>query len=244
VDERVAERIVQYAEPLTGKHVLEIGGGEGVLTEPLLRKAKDLTVIEVDPGLAAKLAQNHPGAEVAPGDALETDLPDFDICVSNLPYSISSPVTFRLLRHGFDRAVLMYQKEFADRLLAEPGTKQYGRLTAAVNLYADVEHLENVPRTAFDPRPRVDSAVVELRTREPNYRVDDEETFLQMLKAVFTQRRKKTRNALLNTTHMTGLDEERIKNLDAEALQRRPEDLTPEELAKLCSKLYGKLSEK
>jgi len=235
VDERVAERIVRYADVERDESVLEIGGGTGVLTEHLVGSTGDLTVVEVDPSLASELSERFPTANVVRGDALEVDLPDFDVCVSNLPYSISSEVTFRLLRQDFDRAVLMYQREFADRLTAEPGTKEYGRLTAAVNLYADVEQLESVPREAFQPRPRVDSTVVRLVRREPGYEVGDEEFLLDRLRAVFTQRRKKTKNALLNTLHMTGLDEETVRSLDSELLERRPDALAPGELAELAA---------
>ncbi|MBS1263998.1 MAG: putative ribosomal RNA small subunit methyltransferase A [Methanonatronarchaeales archaeon] len=237
IDERVADRIAGYAELSGDERVLEIGGGTGVLTGRLVDRCAELTVVEVDGSLASGLEKRYPSAKVVHGDALDVEYPDFDVCVSNLPYSVSSGVTFRLLEHDFDRAVLMYQREFAERLLAEPGTKEYGRLTVAVNLYSSVEHLEDVPRAAFRPRPRVDSSVVLLRRRAPPYEVRDEELLLNLLRAVFTQRRKKTRNGLLNTLHMTGLDEERVNSLDADTLERRPEDLSPAEFAGLSNQL-------
>lgn len=237
VDSRVADRILDYAAITEDEAVLEIGGGEGILTERILARTRDLTVIELDRELAQHLQETFPDATLIQGDALDVDLPNFDVCVSNLPYSISSEITFRLLRHDFDRAILMYQKEFADRMVAEPGTSEYGRLTVAVHLYADVEMLETVPRTAFDPRPRVDSAVVRLTRRRPEYDVPDEEFFLNILRGVFTQRRKTLRNALRNTLHITGLDEQQVNRLETDMLHRRPGDLSPAEYADLCTEL-------
>lgn len=236
IDDRVADRIIDYAEVSRDEAVLEIGGGTGVLTERLLARTDDLTVVELDRDLAKKLRREHPGADVIQGDVLETELPDFDLCVSNLPYSISSEVTFELLRHDFDRAVLMYQREFADRLAAEPGTPEYGRLTVTVHLQADVETLEHVPRTAFDPRPRVDSTIVKLVPRTPDYDVDPD-LFRDVVRAAFTQRRKTLKNALLNTRHISGLTEEQVRSLDPDLLRRRPGTLAPEEYAEICNTL-------
>lgn len=237
VDERVADRIVEYAELKGDERVLEIGPGRGVLTGRLAGMSGGLHAVELDEDLASELEERFPSVKVVRGNALQVDLPEFDVCVSNLPYSVSSEVTFRLLERGFDRAILMYQREFADRLLAEAGSGDYGRLTVAVDLKCSVSRLEDVPRTAFQPRPRVNSTVVRLEPRESPYTVSDEGSFLDIVRAVFTQRRKKTRNALLNTRHMTGLDEGDIRSLDTELLERRPGNLEPRELAKLADLL-------
>ena len=104
--------------------------------------------------------------ELIYGDALEIELPNFDVVVSNLPYSISTPITFRLLEKDFDRGILTYQLEFARRLVARVGTKDYGRLSVAIQHYCDVRLIRKIPRGAFYPRPSVDSGVVELKRKQ------------------------------------------------------------------------------
>ena len=127
--------------------------------------AGEILAVEKDPRLVACLTDNlHAwGVEnvtVVQGDALKVRLPEPDLVVSNLPYKISSPVTFRLLELGFRKAVCLYQKEFALRMTAPPGTKDYGRLSIRLFYHADCEIAETVPATAFFPRPRVESSMV------------------------------------------------------------------------------------
>ncbi|MFC7165659.1 16S ribosomal RNA methyltransferase A [Halospeciosus flavus] len=242
VDDRVLDRIPTYADEFDTTHVLEIGGGTGALTDRLLDVAEKVTVIERDPNLAEFVREEFAEVveagrlDVIQGDALEVDLPDYTVCISNLPYSASSDLTFRLLPEG-KPAVLMYQLEFAERMAAEPGTSEYGRLTVATQHYADVELVEEVPREAFDPQPRVESAIVRLTPRAPEYEVDDEDFFLRFVKALFTQRRKNVRNAIRNTAHISGLDapEAIVDALDEETLRKRPGDLRPSTFAELAN---------
>jgi 16S rRNA (adenine1518-N6/adenine1519-N6)-dimethyltransferase len=200
-----------------------------------------VTAIERDPALAAFLREEFADAvaagrlSVVEGDALAVDLPAFTACVSNLPYGVSSGLTFRLLPLGRP-LVCTYQAEFAERMVAEPGTAAYGRLSVSVRHYAEVEIVERVPRTAFDPQPRVESAVVRATPREPEYAVGDEELFLVFVKALFTQRRKTVRNGIRNTAHVAGLDDPDavVTAADEALLSRRPDDLTPAEFAALA----------
>ena len=143
--------------------MLEIGPGTGNLTEALAARAGRVYAVEVDPDLAAQLAGRFSNVQVINADALTVELPDYNKIVSNLPYQISSKITYRLLSRPFELAVLMYQREFAQRMTATAGSKEYGRLAMVVGFFCQVEILENVPKTAFRPVPQVNSAIVRLR---------------------------------------------------------------------------------
>jgi len=242
VDDRVLDRLPGYAtEVADPAHALEIGAGTGALTDRLLAVADRVTAIERDPDLAAFLCEEF-AAERAAGrltvledDALDVELPDFSVSVSNLPYGVSSEIAFRLLPRGRP-LVLTFQREFAERMAAEPGTSEYGRLSVAAGHYAEVDIVEHVPPEAFDPQPRVDSAVVRTRPREPDYEVPDEDFFLRFLRAVFTQRRKTMRNAIRNTAHISRLDDPAavVAAAPGELLGLRAGDLSPAEFASLA----------
>src|SRR5438046_4253637 len=122
IDARVAAGQVAHAQILPWDVFLELGPGLGVLTRLLAERAKRVVAIEADRRFAEYLRRTLPDVEVIPGDALKVDWPPFDVMASNLPYQISSPLTFRLLDHAFDRAIFMYQWEFARRMRATPGT--------------------------------------------------------------------------------------------------------------------------
>ncbi|AQL41444.1 16S rRNA (adenine(1518)-N(6)/adenine(1519)-N(6))-dimethyltransferase [Halorientalis sp. IM1011] len=243
VDDRVLDRLPDYATEIDAdtSHVLEIGGGTGALTDRLLAVADRVTVIERDPDLAAFLRTEF-AAEidadrltVIEGDALDVALPEFTLSVSNLPYGVSSEIAFRLLPR--DRPlILMFQREFAERMAAEPATDEYGRLSVTAGHYADVEVVETVPKEAFSPPPAVESAVVRARPRDPDYTVPDDDFFLDFVTAVFTQRRKTMRNAVRNTAHISGLDEPDavVDAAEEELMGRRAGKVTPAEFAELA----------
>jgi len=244
VDERVLDRVPTHLpEDADRSHVLEIGGGTGALTDRLLAASERVTVIERDPDLAAFLREEF-AEEIAAGrltvihgDALAVALPeDVTASVSNLPYGVSSELTFRLLPLGIP-TVLMFQREFAERMAASSGTSEYGRLSVSAQHYAAVEVVEPVPPTAFSPPPAVDSAIVRTTPRDPDYEVDDEDFFLRFVKAVFTQRRKTVRNAIRNTAHISGLDDpDAVVDAASESvLSKRAGDLAPDDFAALAS---------
>lgn len=243
VDDRVVDRIPGFLpDACDTSHILEIGGGPGVLTDRLLAVADHVTVIERDPDFAAHLREEFAADReagrltVIEGDALEVDLPEFSACVSNLPYSASSEIAFRLLPLG-KPLVLMFQLEFAERMVAEVGDDDYGRLSVSAQHYADCEIVESVPNTAFDPQPAVQSAIVRLLPRDPDYDVDDEQFFLDFVKAIFTQRRKTIRNGIRNTAHISGLDDPAavVEAADEEMLRRRAGKVAPREFAALAT---------
>ncbi|WP_255149483.1 16S ribosomal RNA methyltransferase A [Halorarius halobius] len=243
VDDRVLDRIPTYLPADADRsHLLEIGGGTGALTDRLLAEADRVTVVERDPDLAAFLREEFADdveagrLTVVEGDAVDVDLPEFSACVSNLPYGVSSEVAFRLL--PTERPlVLMFQKEFAERMAADSGTDEYGRLSVTAGHYADVEVVETVPREAFDPQPRVESAVVRCTPRAPDYEVPDDEFFLKFVTACFTQRRKTMRNAVRNTAHISGLsDPDAVVEAAAEELMsKRAGRVSPAEFAELAA---------
>jgi 16S rRNA (adenine1518-N6/adenine1519-N6)-dimethyltransferase len=242
VDDRVLDRLAGHLPEGTDTgHLLEVGGGTGGLTDRLLAVADRVTVVERDPELAAFLREEFAEdiAEsrliVVEGDALDVDLPEFTASVSNLPYGVSSEVCFRLLPRRRP-LVLMLQREFAERMAAEPGTPEYGRLSVTAGHYADVEVVEPVPATAFDPPPAVESAVVRCTPRDPPYDLPDEATFMDLVRACFTQRRKTMRNAVRNTVHISGLaDPDAVVEAAGEELMgKRAGDVTPAEFAWLA----------
>ena len=243
IDDRVLDRLPTYLTDVDAdtSHLLEIGPGTGALTDRLLAVGETVTAIERDRALVKFLREEFANEiaegrlSVIAGNALEVDLPPFTASVSNLPYGVSSEIAFRLFPHGRP-LVLMFQREFADRMVADPGTPEYGRLSVSTQHYASVEIVETVPKEAFSPQPAVESAVVRAIPRSPAYEVDDEAFFLRFVKAVFTQRRKTIRNAIRNTGHISGLDDPDavIEATPEELLRKRAGAMTPTEFAELA----------
>jgi len=242
VDDRVLDRIPGYLpDGADTSRLLEIGGGTGGLTDRLLPIAEHVTVVERDPALASFLREEfadeiETGAlTVIEGDALDIEVPPFTASVSNLPYGVSSEIAFRLLPEKRP-LVLMFQKEFADRMAAAPGSDEYGRLSVTAGHYAGIEVVETVPKEAFSPPPAVESAIVRITPREPDYEVPNDEAFMALVRAVFTQRRKTMRNAVRNTTHISGIDdpEALIDAAGEELMGKRAGNLPPSEFARLA----------
>lgn len=174
---KVVEAIVDKARLRHTDTALEIGPGTGNMTVQLLDAAKRVVAVEVDARMVVEVTkrvqvrgqQAARRLEVVHGDFLRAALPYFDVCVANVPYQISSPLVFKLLAHrpAFRSALLMFQREFAMRLVAQPGSALYGRLAANVQLLARVEHVLKVGRKNFRPPPKVDSSVVRIEPRHP-----------------------------------------------------------------------------
>jgi len=261
-DERVLDRLIDYSQGFDRSAVLEVGAGTGALTDRLLRAggtetetdpdaraetgagtgARAVTAIERDARLVDFLgeefrAEREAGTlRVIAGDVLSLSLPEFSASVSNLPYGISSEILFRLLPRKRP-LILTLQREFAERMTAEPGTSEYGRLSVTAGHYADCELLEVIPPAAFSPPPAVESAIVRTTPSEPAYEVPDDETFLDFVTAVFTQRRKTMRNAIRNTAHISGIeDPERVLEAASEdVLGARAGTLAPRQFAELAT---------
>lgn len=234
--------------------ILEIGPGRGAITRPLAAQAGRLLAIEIDRDLAADLeAAALPRVTVVTNDVLSVDLVPILTqwlgappsssnqirVVGNLPYNISSPILFALLdlaarTHGVRDAMLMLQKEVADRLIARVGTGEYGVLTVLTGVNADVRRVLSLPPGAFRPQPTVHSAVVKLTFRPPAADIPDHPLFVRMVRTMFTQRRKTLSNALKPFAVERGADA--IAALAGAGIdpKRRPETLQLAEIAALA----------
>ncbi len=205
-DPAIIDKIITAARLDADQRVLEIGPGLGVLTERLLARVRQVTVMEIDTDLTERLRQRRePSLVVCEGDVLRLDWwellsePPYTL-VANLPYNISSQVVFRILEHRalFQRLVLMFQREVAQRLTAAPGGRDYGILSVLCQLWYDIDAVTLVKPGAFRPPPKVDSMVLSFAPlSRPRVDPVDEVLFRRLVKAAFTQRRKTLRNSLL-----------------------------------------------
>ncbi|HIH02090.1 TPA: ribosomal RNA small subunit methyltransferase A [Thermoplasmata archaeon] len=236
LDERVIDRQVSLAELGPEDTVLEVGPGIGNLTESILSTGAKIVAVEMDTGFCRFLTRRFGNRiDLVNGDAVTAFIPDFDKVVSNLPYQISSPITFRLLELGFEKAVLMVQREFAERMVASAGTKDYGRLSVGVYFRAKCEIAMNVSKSSFWPQPKVDSSVVVLTPRAPPFSVIDKKAFHDVTKAIFSHRRKKVMNALADNpasrAYFSGGPAPDLRSLPHSS--NRAEQLTPAEIGEL-----------
>ncbi|MCR5559501.1 MAG: 16S rRNA (adenine(1518)-N(6)/adenine(1519)-N(6))-dimethyltransferase RsmA [Schwartzia sp.] len=244
IDAGVVNGIVATAEIEPGDRVLEIGPGIGTLTQALAEAGADVTAVELDKKLPAVLAETlkaYDNVRIVPGDILKTDIralmgdEPFKV-VANLPYYITTPIIMALLEQKLPitRIVTMVQKEVAERMTAEPGGKDYGALSVAVQYYTEPEFALNVPPKCFMPAPAVDSAVMDCVVRtEPPVDVKDEKMFFRVVKASFGQRRKTLTNALTGV----GISKDDVKTVLSTAGvegTRRGETLTLSEFAALA----------
>ena len=254
VAREVTEAIAELVRPATGEVVVEIGPGRGALTEALLAVVDRLVAVEIDRDLVA-LLRTRPSAsklDLIEGDILQIDLREVLraaggcrlLMVGNLPYNITAPLVFHLLAHAdcISRAIVMVQREVAQRLVARPGSKDYSLLSVLVALRAEVEMRLQVERDCFRPVPAVDSSVVELRfAPKLRYAVQDVNGFDRLVRRAFGQRRKMLRNSLLGLNPAGGRPW--LKEVGQQAgikLTRRPEELSIEEFIRLsdtCSRL-------
>ncbi|MDD1706008.1 MAG: 16S ribosomal RNA methyltransferase A [Methanoregulaceae archaeon] len=241
-DKNAVRRIAGLIE-LEGRLVLEIGPGEGILTKELLDRGARVNAVEIDPSLVEELTLffadeiEEGRLAVFQGDAVRCDLPPFDVVVSNLPYSASSKITFRLLAAGFEVAVLMYQAEFARRMVAPAGTPECGRLSIMVQTYCCVERCFDLPPQAFSPKPQVRSTVVKIIPRGPLFPISDEALYADVVRALFAHRRKTVRNCIRNSAGILdpGIAEKMLAGLPEEILVSRPESLYLEDFATISN---------
>lgn len=192
IDQNILHLVVEAADVRADEIILEVGPGLGVLTAPLLDRARHVIAIERDARLAAYLRARFPQLEVIVGDAAKVALPAFDKLVANLPYQITTPLLKRVVESSTPprRIVVMVQREVADRLAARPCTKHYGALTVLTQRRYDVEVVHGVSPRCFYPPPAVDSAIVRLLRRDPRTRLLPGAPFHEIVRAGFGQRRK------------------------------------------------------
>lgn len=241
----IVDEIVYAAELTVGEPVLEVGPGIGTLTQGLAQSGADVTAIELDRRLLEVLdttLASYDNVRIIHGDVLKLDVPTimnhkpFKV-VANLPYYITTPIIMSLLESKLpiERLVVMVQKEVALRMVAKPGTKDYGALSVAVQYYTEPDIVLDVPPKSFLPAPAVTSSVIRCVLRDkPPVDVIDEKLFFRVVKAGFAQRRK----TFSNTMKTTGLTRDRIEELLAKANidgQRRGETFTLQEFADVAN---------
>lgn len=241
----IVDEIVHAAELTPGEPVLEVGPGIGTLTQGLAQSGADVTAIELDRRLLEVLdttLASYDNVRIIHGDVLKLDVPSimnhkpFKV-VANLPYYITTPIIMSLLESKLpiERLVVMVQKEVALRMVAKPGTKDYGALSVAVQYYTEPDIVLDVPPKSFLPAPAVTSSVIRCVLRDkPPVDVIDEKLFFRVVKAGFEQRRK----TFSNTMKTTGLSKDRIEELLAKANidgQRRGETFTLQEFADVAN---------
>lgn len=240
-----ADKLVDAIEPRPEDRFVEIGPGPGALTLRLAPRVAHITAVELDPEMIRALApQLPPNVTLIEADFLEFDLRPViaggSIRVAgNLPYNVSSPILFQLLRThrtggGLLDATLMLQREVADRLEAKMGTKDYGVLTILIGLHADVRKVLTLPPGAFRPIPKVHSSLVRLTFRRPAVDLMAEGVFEAMVRSMFTQRRKTLSNALKPFAATCGIDAPAALDQAGIDPGRRAETLQLDELARLA----------
>lgn len=241
----IVDEIVHAAELTVGEPVLEVGPGIGTLTQGLAQSGADVTAIELDRRLLAVLdttLASYDNVRIIHGDVLKLDVPmimnhkPFKV-VANLPYYITTPIIMSLLESKLpiERLVVMVQKEVALRMVAKPGTKDYGALSVAVQYYTEPDIVLDVPPKSFLPAPAVTSSVIRCVLRDkPPVDVIDEKLFFRVVKAGFAQRRK----TFANTMRTTGLSKEQIDDILVKANidgQRRGETFSLQEFADVAN---------
>ena len=235
-DRNLLDKIVRTIDPKKSDSILEIGPGEGALTELIFPKVKEMVAIEIDPMLIEHLKNRESlkGLNIVHGDVLLQDIESLPVknlvrVIGNIPYNITSPIIFWLIEqlHFWDDAFIMMQKEVAERLSAVAGTKAYGRFTVVTGAYLNMEYCFTIPPDVFIPKPKVDSAIIRF-TKKENPLISDEKymRFNKLVSAAFSQRRKMLRNTLKGWDIHPDLQEQINFN-------RRPETLTIEEFVTL-----------
>ncbi|HMA83212.1 MAG TPA: 16S rRNA (adenine(1518)-N(6)/adenine(1519)-N(6))-dimethyltransferase RsmA [Candidatus Thermoplasmatota archaeon] len=240
IDNSVIEKELFIANLSTDDVVLEIGPGKGVLTQKLAERVRQVIAIELDNTLYHFLKQVLPeNVLLIHQDIMDLswdDIPFFTKVVANLPYQISSPVTFKLFEVNFEKAVLIYQKEFAERMIACSGSKDYSRLSVGIRYKSKCKIHMNIPPKSFSPPPKVMSSLVELIPYEkPPFHIVDESFFFEVTKQLFSHRRKQIGTILKNSKLLP-------YNEDLLFLTKRVEELTPQEIGLLSNQLYEIIS--
>ena len=247
IDQKVVERQAAYADLRASDLVYEIGAGLGALTEEIASRGSELVSIEIDDRLLKVISHRfneQRNVSLLKADALSFEMRRPNKVVSNIPYNLSSQITFKILESEFDVAVLAYQSDFAKRMAAKAGSKEYGRLSVNVYYRASVEILDKISRDSFFPIPLVDSAIVRLKRKEPPFSVDNERFFFKVLRELFPYRNQMLRKVLkrfLMHNSFTELDAFNVIN-DAHVEDERIRNIQPESFARLSNSLFRMLN--
>lgn len=237
-----AQRIVEAVRPRSDEPIVEVGPGEGALTEHLVTLGNRILALEIDPRLADSLAKRfeQDSIEIRVADALEADLPEETFCaVGNLPYNVGTPILKRFISSPrCRRAVFMLQKEVADRVVAEAGDSDYGYLSLYVRAYSDARIVMRLQPGSFFPRPKVQSAVVVFEQVEPEL-VTQREELLDLVSSSFRMRRKKLINNLTGYRGIGRTDISRAMTISGISLDVRGEVLSLHDFDRLGAALFA-----
>ena len=241
VDSQVFQKMAHHAQLGCDDTVLEIGAGLGFLTRFLSEKCKTVLAVEFDPRLVTILREKlgcASNVNIIEGNVLKVALPVFNKIVSIPPYQISSRLLVWLFKKDLECAVLIFQKEFADRLTAAVGSENYGWLTIFTYYNAQVELLDEIPKSMFYPRPKTDSVIVHLKPKRPQPLLTNEVSFQRLLQVLFTRRNRTVRNAALTyLKHERGATRKDVAKV-ADSLplgDRRVRELAPEDFGALAN---------
>ncbi|WEL19431.1 16S rRNA (adenine(1518)-N(6)/adenine(1519)-N(6))-dimethyltransferase RsmA [Candidatus Nanohalococcus occultus] len=234
------EALVEAGE-VDGQDVLEIGPGTGIITEKLVERASSLTVVENDTTLARHIESEFPDIEVLNKDFLELEDLEYDRCVSNLPFQISSEA-LRKLGDAQIQSSLIVQKQVAEKAIADPGESAYNEFSIAVQYYFVPVKLRDISRSSFHPKPEVEASILKLYPNKERHGVKDEEAFFELAKALFTHQRKKVRNAFVDARHMLGFEKDEAKEIrdDLPHSEKRVTELEVREIAEISESLRAK----
>ena len=229
-DENIIKKIIAVINPKTNDRIIEIGPGEGALTKYLLKSKT--AAIEIDPLLCLHLKNKFNNSlEVINEDVLNMNFDNYsnyNKIIGNLPYYITTPIIFKILEYPFwDEAIFMVQKEVAERIIASPGNKIYGRLSVMIQVVADVEKKFNISKNIFYPKPKVDSSLIKIKIKKKQS-IKDLSIFSKIVKQSFGQRRKILRNSLRNIIPI---------NAYREYIDKRPEQLSIDDYIKISNNI-------
>ena len=250
-DQRILARIASAIGPREGETIIEIGPGRGALTEVLARRASRLIAVELDRDLARMLRDRwsgEPRVTIVEADVLKVRLAELAegpyALVGNVPYYITTPILFHALeRPRPERAVYLVQREVAERIVSEPGSRSYGALSVNVQSVARAEVLFRVPAGAFHPPPKVESAVIRITPRDdPAVDAEREERFRWFVQAAFGLRRKQMRRVIRTIGALTADEAEQVLARSAIDPDTRPETLAPADFARLELALSDRVS--
>lgn len=244
VDTNVRDELVQQAGLTDSDTVLEIGPGLGFLTVALAKRAENVIAVEKDRTLAAHLKEKfseNKNVTIVQGDALTISIPDDAKIVSSPPYNISSKLIVMILNSRFKTATLLLQEEFAKRLTALSGSRDYGRLTVMLRCRAQAKLINEVPRSVFYPRPNVNSAIVNIEPLKETPTIENRQLFADLVRALFTQRRRKLKGVLSRyLARQYSSYSKEILNL-THIPEKRVFETSPEEFANLSNQIAGSI---
>jgi 16S rRNA (adenine1518-N6/adenine1519-N6)-dimethyltransferase len=241
-DRAALEAIARAVDPAADDVIVEIGPGRGALTDLLAATGRKLIAIEIDRALAAALTKRYASMEnvsIVEGDVLDVSIPslagDGFVVAGNVPYYITTPILFHVMRPPFPRrAVFLVQKEVAERMIASPGSRAYGALSANLQAIANVEIVRDVPPGSFQPPPKVHSSVVRVVPRaDPIISESEVERFRTFVQSLFSMRRKQLGNSLRSAAGITAAEAASVLESEGISASERAESLSPAALAAL-----------